>query len=130
MTTRWLYLFFGWLSFVVGIIGLFVPLLPTTPFMIVSAYCFSKSSERCRRWLLSLPHIGIAVQNWEKSRAISRKAKTLATVLIVGGCSASALILRLPWLAILALFATIALVLAFIWTRPDGDSRQNSTPSR
>ena len=108
----------GWLSLILGIIGIFLPLLPTTPFVLLSAYCFSKSSPRLHQWLLNQPRLGPMIQNWEQQGSISQNAKVTATVLMVGLFSLSLLFLDLSLLFKSALVCTGASVLAFIWTRP------------
>lgn len=72
-----------------GIIGIFLPLLPTTPFVLLSAACFARSSEKWHRWLLANPTFGPMVRNWEEKRCISCFVKTvaIATMLVVGGFS-------------------------------------------
>ncbi len=72
-----------------GIIGIVVPLLPTTPFLLLSAGCFSKSSERWHRWLLSNPTFGPMIQDWHEHRCIHCKTKVTAllSMILLGGCS-------------------------------------------
>lgn len=108
----------GWLSLILGIIGIFLPLLPTTPFVLLTAYCFSKSSPRLHHWLLNQPRLGPMIQNWEQQGSISQSAKVTATVLMIGLFSLSILLLNLSLLLQSALICTGAVVLAFIWTRP------------
>jgi len=108
----------GWLSLILGIIGIFLPLLPTTPFVLLSAYCFSRSSERLHSWLINQPRLGPMIQNWEQHGSISQNAKVTATVLIMSLFSFSLVFLALSILVKTALVCTGAGVLAFIWTRP------------
>lgn len=108
----------GWISLILGIIGIFLPLVPTTPFVLLSAYCFSKSSPRLHHWLLNQPRLGPMIQNWEQHGSISLNAKVTATVLMIGLFSFSLLSLDLSFLLKSALVCTGAGVLSFIWTRP------------
>ena len=108
----------GWISLILGIIGIFLPLLPTTPFVLLSAYCFSKSSPRLHHWLIHQPRLGPMIQNWEQQGSISQNAKVTATVLMVGLFSLSLLFLDLSLLLKSSLVCTGAGVLGFIWTRP------------
>jgi uncharacterized protein len=73
---------FAWISFVVGVIGAFVPILPTTPFLILSAYLFSKSSPRFHKWLLELPIAGSGINDWHEHRVIKPRAKLLCSLMI------------------------------------------------
>ena len=108
----------GWISLILGIIGIFLPLLPTTPFVLLSAYCFSKSSPRLHHWLIHQPRLGPMIQNWEQQGSISQNAKVTATVLMVGLFSLSLLFLDLSLLFKSSLVCTGVGVLGFIWTRP------------
>lgn len=72
----------AWISFVIGIIGAFVPVLPTTPFLILSAFLFSKSSPRFHEWILSLPVAGEGIRDWQNNRAIRPRAKVLCSLMI------------------------------------------------
>jgi uncharacterized membrane protein YbaN (DUF454 family) len=72
----------GWISFVLGIIGAFLPVIPTTPFLILSAYLFSKSSPRFHAWILELPLAGAAIHDWNANRIIRPRAKLLCALMI------------------------------------------------
>lgn len=72
----------AWVSFVLGVIGAFIPILPTTPFLILSAYFFSKSSPRFHTWILNLPMAGPTVKDWHDNRVIKPKAKILCVLMI------------------------------------------------
>ena len=70
-------------------VGIAVPLLPTTPFVLLAAGCFAKSSPRTYNRLLNSDQFGPIIKNWEASRCIPRRAKTIALtmILLVGGSS-------------------------------------------
>ena len=82
---RWFLVGFGWLNVGLGLIGVFIPGLPTTVFMLIALWAFSKSSERFQEWLWTHPRFGPPIQGWHRHRVISKRAKTLA----VGSMSAS-----------------------------------------
>jgi len=79
----------GLLSLLLGGIGVVLPLLPTTPFVLLAAACFTRSSPRLHRWLLESELFGPILLDWEKNRCISRKVKWLALfmMIVVGGIS-------------------------------------------
>lgn len=109
----------GIASVAIGTIGIFVPLLPTVPLMILAAFCFGRSSPRLHRWLLDHPVHGPHIRDWSARGAIRPTAKRLATVSIGVAFSLSVLLGVRP--AILAVQAGVLLgVLLFIWTRPPG----------
>jgi uncharacterized protein len=96
---RVLWLVAGLVSLVTGIVGIFLPLLPTTPFVLLAAFCFSRGSTRCERWLLSHPRFGPMVRDWREHHAIPLRAKQLAWTMMVIGSAWSAWVLpqRLAW---------------------------------
>ncbi|MDH3789885.1 MAG: YbaN family protein [Xanthomonadales bacterium] len=83
---------FRWFGFVflgLGTLGIVLPLLPTTPFVLLSAACFARSSERWHRWLLANETFGPMIRNWEEHRCISCRVKIISilTMVLVGGYS-------------------------------------------
>jgi uncharacterized protein len=103
---------------VLGTAGLVVPLVPTTPFLLVAAWAFARSSPRLHRWLVTHPRFGPAIGDWQRHRAISRRAKGWAMLAIAATVATSlALGVSLPILAVQ--LAALACVSTFILTRPD-----------
>jgi len=74
-----------------------VPLLPTTPFVLLSAFCFSRGCVRCENWLLAHPRLGPLVRDWRAERAVPLRAKQWASVMMVFGCVVAWLHLPAPW---------------------------------
>lgn len=74
----------GYLSFVLGVVGIFVPLLPTTPFLLLSAALWVRSSPRLYGWLLAHPYLGEYVRNFRENRAIPLRAKIISLTLMWG----------------------------------------------
>lgn len=73
----------GWAMVGLGLAGIFLPLLPTTPFLLLAAWLFSRSSPRLERWLTDHPMFGRPLRDWREEGAISRRAK-LAAVALMG----------------------------------------------
>lgn len=112
------YLILGHLCLVLGVIGAFLPILPTTPFLLLAAFLYSKSSTRLHKWILSHKYLGPPLQDWQERGVIGVKAKFLATTMIM-----LLLVFRIPSLNIalgIRIFACIILigVLIFILSRP------------
>jgi uncharacterized membrane protein YbaN (DUF454 family) len=61
-------------------LGLFLPLLPTTPFLLLAAYCFSRGSARLHAWLLHQPTLGSIIRDWNEKRVIRPRVKAAAVV--------------------------------------------------
>jgi uncharacterized protein len=112
---RWLWLLAGALSLLLGVIGIVVPLLPTTPFVLLAAACFSRGSERWERWLLAHRHFGPMVRDWREHRAVPLRAKQLATVMMTFGSAWAAW--RLPMLTWLPALCC-SVVALWLWRLP------------
>ena len=108
----------GWSSLALGALGVFLPLLPTTPFLLLSAWCFARSSQRFHDWLVHHPRLGPPIEAWQREGAISRRAKGLALVSILASL-AIAIAAGVPNWALIVQGACLAAVTLFILTRPE-----------
>jgi len=72
----------GFLSLAIGIFGIVIPLLPTTPFLLLSAACFLKGSDRMYRWLMNHKLFGEYIRNFREKKAIPLKTKAVAISLL------------------------------------------------
>ena len=115
---RIFWLILGSLSLACGIVGLFLPIVPTVPFVLLAAFAFSQSSERLHRWLLEHPVLGPPISDWNERGAVGRRAKWVATLSMAGSVGL-AVYLGLPPPLIVAQAAVVSAVAAFLWTRPD-----------
>ena len=75
---RYLYLVLGWLFFSLGLLGAFLPVLPTTPFMLLALFMFTKCSERFHNWLYNHRFFGPPLQKWHEHRVIPVRAKMMS----------------------------------------------------
>ncbi|HEY0853043.1 MAG TPA: YbaN family protein [Bradyrhizobium sp.] len=75
---RIMYFSLGWVMVALGVIGLIMPLMPGTIFLIVAAACFARSSPRLEAWLLDHPTFGRSLRDWRATGAIPRPAKAMA----------------------------------------------------
>lgn len=108
---RALLLSFGWLCVALGILGIFLPLLPTTPFLLLASACFMRGSPRLSRWLHHHPHFGPILQNWHENGAISYTVKRRANITIVASFLLSIFLVPLLWhKTMLIVMATLLLV--------------------
>lgn len=82
---RWLLFLTGWVAVAAGALGAVLPLVPTTPFLLLALACFSRSSDRAGQWLLTAPGIGPVLQDYLQSRAVPVRAKIVALALLWPG---------------------------------------------
>ena len=94
----------GIISLGLGILGVVLPLLPTTPFMLLAAYCFAKSNDRLHHWLVYQSRFGLAIQNWENHRGMQAEHKRKAILLTVLSFVISLLLAPTVALKLLLLF--------------------------
>jgi uncharacterized protein len=114
---RWLWLLAGWLALLLGAVGVVTPLLPTVPFVLLAAACFSRGSARWEAWLLAHPRFGPTVRSWRERHAIPRRAKQLATLMMSLSCALAWW--RAPaWAAALA-SGLCLLTAGWMWRQPD-----------
>ena len=117
-----LYLAIGALATALGIIGVFLPLMPTTCFLLIAAWAFAKSSPAAYQRLLANPHLGPRVRDWQQHRIISRKAKRVASLSIIVSFALSMLALKDSTISVIALSSVMIGLLWFINSLPSEPS--------
>ncbi len=132
---RWLYVGAGLVFVGLGLVGAFVPVLPTTPFLLLASWAFVRSEPRLHRWLLDLPGCGPLVREWEERRTVSRGAKRAAYVTVVAAIGLSLAFgnLSVPLVALLLGLAAIGLTVVYRLpvtgqAPPEPGSRGNPLP--
>lgn len=109
---RGLLLAIGWLAVVAGIVGLFLPLVPTVPFLLLAVVCFARSSERCHRWLVEHNHLGPLLRGYLHGGGIPLRAKRLAIGMVWISFPTSALLfVPVVWLKVVLLVIAAAVTL-------------------
>ncbi|WP_417820378.1 YbaN family protein [Terasakiella sp.] len=114
---RHIFLAIGWVFTGLGFVGVILPLLPTTPFLLVAVWAFSKSSPKLRRWLFTHPRFGHHLRNWFDQRAISRQAKIVSVSFMALSVGFSLLISENLYV-IVSLAVIMVATATFILTRP------------
>jgi len=79
---RYIFLCLGWFFVALGVVGAFLPVLPTTPFLLLAVACFARSSPKLEAWLMNHKTFGPPLKNWRERGAISRRAKITAISLM------------------------------------------------
>ncbi len=109
---------FGWICVGLGVIGAFLPVLPTTIFLILALWAFSKSSARFHRWLYSHPQLGRPLRDWHAYRVIPIPAKCLALSMMTASLFFVTFFVAEGWTLPLGLALVLGTVAAYIVTRP------------
>lgn len=120
---RWVLVCCGWLFVVAGTAGLFVPLLPTVPFLLLAAACFARSSELFHTWLVEHNYLGPLIRDYLNGGGIPLKAKRTAIVMLWLSCSISYFAFaQTAWVRLLLVVIAVAvsLYLLFLPTRQTG----------
>lgn len=109
----------GAVSLALGVVGVFLPVLPTTPFVLLAAACWMRASPRLHAWLLNHPTFGPILRDWAQHRAVPRRAKWLSSTMMAVSCGM--LWWRMPqypWL-LLAVALVCVVVAVWMWRLPD-----------
>jgi uncharacterized protein len=128
--TRPLLYTLGIISLILGIIGAVLPIVPTTPFAILAAYLFSKSSPRMHHWILNLKYLGPRIKEWEVHKVISPMSKFASIVTIFAMISSTFFFVRTYMWAKVCMVLVAVGVSAFIWAQkshPDIEDEESST---
>lgn len=123
---RLLWAVLGLLFLGLGLIGILVPLLPTTPLLLLSAFCFGRGSRRLHRWLIEHPRFGPPLEQWRAHRAISLTVKRNAVMAMLA-MPAAAFLIGVPSYVVGLQCLVLVFPAAFILSRPrppDDDAPQ------
>jgi uncharacterized protein len=119
----------GTLALTVGVIGAFVPVLPTTPFLLVAAACYARASPSLYRWLAQSKTFGPGIREWRRHRSIPWRTKLLAIFLMSVSIVISAALFVQPWWGKAALVAVGVAVGTWLYRVPSRD-RPGATRGR
>lgn len=116
-TKKYFFIFLGLFFLGLGIVGIVVPLLPTTPFLILAAICFNQGSPRFHTWLLNHKLFGPPIIDWQKRRAIRIPYKIMATTMMSISVVFIFLNERIPSVGKISFLIFILSMNVYIWTR-------------
>jgi uncharacterized protein len=115
---RLAYLVLGFVLLGLGIVGAFLPVMPTTIFVILAAFCFGRSSPRIETWLLEHPRFGAPLRAWREERAIPTRAKIFAVTGMTFGYGLFFLAAHPGPVAMLGVAAFMLAGAAYVLSRP------------
>lgn len=120
---RLLFAGLGTLFMLLGVLGIFLPVLPTPPFLLLAAACYARSSGRVYRWLLQHAHFGPLIREWREHRSMPYRAKRMALLLIALSFGCASIVFFVPgWPAKLAMGAGVLLLGTWIARLPSRDA--------
>ncbi|SIQ32855.1 YbaN family protein [Aquipseudomonas alcaligenes] len=121
-SVRYALLAIGWLSVLLGVIGIFVPVLPTTPFLLLAAACFVRSSRRFYLWLVNHRHLGPWIRDYLEGNGIPLRGKVYAIGLMWASIGLSCYLVPMPWARAFMLTSAVLVTLYIL--------RQKTLPAR
>lgn len=121
-SVRYTLLAIGWLSVLLGVIGIFVPVLPTTPFLLLAAACFVRSPRRFYLWLVNHKHLGPWIRDYLEGNGIPLKGKVYAIGLMWASIGLSCYLVPMPWARAFMLTSAVLVTLYIL--------RQKTLPAR
>lgn len=115
---RFVYIAIGCIAVLLGVIGIFVPLMPTTVFLLIGAWAFAKSSPRLEAWLVDHPRLGPPIRDWREHGAINTRAKILAVTAMTASLAYIVLWSAIPAYGKIGAAVVLAGCATFILSRP------------
>lgn len=107
----------GTVALLLGIVGIFLPLLPTTPFLLLASACYMRGSDRMHHWLMNQRHLGPYLRSYQQGRGIPLRAKITALALMWTSLTVSMWFVPLPWVRALLLIPGIAVTIYLLRMR-------------
>lgn len=122
---RIILLIIGWLAMALATLGVILPLLPTTPFLLLAAWCFARSSPRFHAWLLYRSPFGRYLRHWQQHRALPPKAKGRMMIFTLVTFAISLWLVKILWVRLL-LLALLCGLMVFMLRLPVVDESQQN----
>lgn len=115
---RWAYVVFAWAMLALGVVGIVLPGLPTTPFVLLAAWAAARGSKRLHDWMHANATFGPMIRDWEASGAVSRRAKWAATLTMLA-CAVIMFLTAPKWWMAATGTAIMTLTGTWLWLRPE-----------
>ena len=125
-------IFAGTVCVALGVLGMFLPLLPTTVFLLMAAYCYSRSSERFHNWLLNNRWCGSYIRNYKSGQGISMRQKVTTISILWASIGVSIWLIGGFWVTLLLLAIAIGVTLHLVLIktyRPETDPATSASTS-
>ncbi|RTZ48250.1 DUF454 domain-containing protein [Candidimonas sp. SYP-B2681] len=119
----------GTLALILAVLGIFLPLLPTTPFVLLASACYMRGSDRLHGWLTTNKLFGSYIANIESGRGIPMRAKITAIIFLWISLSFSAWLIHVPWLWAFLLLTGIGVTVYLLMAKTLAPSRKGTEPA-
>ncbi|MCP4334879.1 MAG: DUF454 domain-containing protein [Gammaproteobacteria bacterium] len=120
--SRFAYLVLAYVAVAIGIAGVFLPLLPATPFLLIAVWAGSRGSQRVHDWIFEQPQFARLINDWREQGAVPLSAKWAATVMMIASYS-TLIWSQAYWLLLLGMGIFFIGIGSFLWTRPNPSRR-------
>jgi len=121
MPVRMIWMIVGLTALVLAFIGVVLPLLPTTPFLLLAAFAFTRSSPRLNAWLVNHPQFGKLIRNWQRDGSIGRRTK-ISAVIVMALTFALSVVLGASTMVLIIQAIVLTGAATFVLSRPDSPS--------
>jgi uncharacterized membrane protein YbaN (DUF454 family) len=125
---RWIWFGLGWVFVGLGLLGVVLPVLPTTPFLIVALWAFSRSSRRFHDWLYHHRVFGPSLQRWRRHRVVPPRVKAVAALSMLASLAWVTFGLRAPWYGVAGMLALVAASLTLLVILPSHPPDRRDQP--
>lgn len=122
LVVRWVFALLGTLFMILGVAGIFLPVLPTTPFLLLAAACYARASSRIYHWLLNHGVLGPIILEWRRHRSMPYRAKRVALALIALSFTVSIVFFVPYWQGQLAMGLSGMVLFAWVYRIPSRDA--------
>ncbi|WOF73874.1 YbaN family protein [Parvibaculaceae bacterium PLY_AMNH_Bact1] len=112
----------GWICVALGAIGIVLPVMPTTVFLLAALWAFARSSPRLHTWLIENPYFGPYIADWERDRIIPIRAKVIAVTMMTGSALWLAFGTNAPFVVVFGVVSILIGVASYVLTRPSQPS--------
>jgi len=107
----------GTVALLLGIVGIFLPVMPTTPFLLLASACYLRGSERMHRWLMNQRYLGPYIRNFQAGRGIPLRVKVIALTTMWASILVSMWLVPIPWVRALMLVPAV-IVSIYLYRMP------------
>ncbi|GAB3110564.1 DUF454 domain-containing protein [Aestuariicella hydrocarbonica] len=129
MVKKYALMSFGWFSIVLGVVGIFLPIMPTTPFILLAAWCFARSSPRFHFWLRNHKYFGLMVTSWEDGHGIPLRVRNRVLFLLWFSLCFSTYLIDRWWVGVIFFIGGVCVTI-YLWRQPILDTEQEKLLAR